>query len=185
MTDAVDDLKDRAAAAALALVQDRPWPQVSLRDIAAKADIPLADLYVHTSSKPAVIDWLARRYDLAALGGAVDDGAEAHDRLFDSVMRRLEAMEAHRASLLAIQASEGLAPIARRLPRTARAILEGAGVDASGRKGAARVAAMSLVWGRVLQVWRADQGALNRTMAEVDRRLKQMRRALERTGAGF
>ena len=49
----------------------------------------------------------------------------------------------------------------------------------------ARLAAMSLVWGRVVQVWRDDEGALNRTMAEIDKRLKQMRSRLKRIGAGF
>ena len=44
---------------------------------------------------------------------------------------------------------------------------------------------MTAVWTRVLQVWRDDEGALNRTMAEIDRRLKQMRSQLKRIGAGF
>jgi hypothetical protein len=44
---------------------------------------------------------------------------------------------------------------------------------------------MTLVWARVVQVWRADEGALNRTMAEIDRRLKQMRERLGAIGAGF
>ena len=38
---------------------------------------------------------------------------------------------------------------------------------------------------RVLQVWRDDDGALNRTMAEIDKRLKQMNSRLGRVGAGF
>jgi hypothetical protein len=44
---------------------------------------------------------------------------------------------------------------------------------------------MAAVWGRVLQVWRDDEGALNRTMAEIDKRLRQMRERLGRIGAGF
>ena len=38
---------------------------------------------------------------------------------------------------------------------------------------------------RIVQVWRDDEGALNRTMAEIDKRLKQMRERLGRIGAGF
>jgi hypothetical protein len=34
-------------------------------------------------------------------------------------------------------------------------------------------------------VWRADEGALNRTMAEIDHRLKQMRQRLRVIGAGY
>ena len=40
-------------------------------------------------------------------------------------------------------------------------------------------------WARIVQVWQADEGALNRTMAEVDRRLKDGRAALRRLAAGF
>ncbi|HWW24895.1 MAG TPA: TetR family transcriptional regulator, partial [Caulobacter sp.] len=53
-----------------------------------------------------------------------------------------------------------------------------AGLDAT----PARLAAMSAVWGRTLQVWRDDEGALNRTMAELDKRLKQMAQGLEKVG---
>jgi hypothetical protein len=44
---------------------------------------------------------------------------------------------------------------------------------------------MTLVWARIVQVWRDDEGALNRTMAEIDKRLKQMRSRLKAVGAGF
>jgi hypothetical protein len=58
-------------------------------------------------------------------------------------------------------------------------------VDASGVRGAVRLAAMTAVWARVLQVWRDDEGALNRTMAEIDKQLRAMRDRLGRVGAGF
>ena len=63
-------------------------------------------------------------------------------------MRRIEAMEPHRAALIAIHAGEGPGPLLVRMPATARAILEGAGVDASGARGALRVVAMTAAWGR-------------------------------------
>jgi AcrR family transcriptional regulator len=179
-----EDVLDRAAAAALALAAERPWGEVTLKDIAQTAGVPLADLYVRAPGKRAVMDWLSGRFDLAALKNGNGEG-DAHDRLFDAVMRRLEAMEPHRAPLIAVRASEGIGPALARCPATARAVLEGAGIDASGTLGAVRIAAMVAVWGRVVQVWRADEGALNRTMAEVDRRLRQMRDNLKRVGAGF
>src|SRR3569832_274817 len=183
MTDASADLLDRAAAAALALAGERTWTQITLRDIALKASVPLAELYAQASSKRAVIDWLSRRFDLAALKNGHD--ADAHDRLFDAAMRRLEAMEPHRSALISVHEGEGPGPLLLRLPHTARALLEGAGSDTSGKRGAIRVAAMTLVWTRILSVWRADEGALNRTMAEIDRRLKEMRERLRRVGAGY
>lgn len=116
---------------------------------------------------------------------ALEDAGDPHDRLFEACMARLEAMEPHRAALIAIARTEGPAAMAPRLPRTARALLESAGIDTGGWKGALRLAAMTAVWARVLQVWRDDDGALNRTMAEIDRRLKELRSRLGRVQAGF
>ena len=178
---ASEDMLDRAAAAALALATTQAWKDVSLREIALKAGIPFADLYEQAQSKGAVMAHLSDRYDHAALSTANGAEADAHDRLFEATMARLEAMEPHRAALIAISRAESPLVIARRLPVTARAILEAAGVDAT----PPRLAAMTAVWTRVLQVWRDDEGALNRTMAEIDRRLKQMRSQLKRIGAGF
>lgn len=177
---------DRAADAALVLAAERSWSQVSLLDIARAAGVPLAELYARAPGKVALIDRLSRRYDEVALAVAEDEAdSDPHDRLFEAAMARLEAMEPHRHALIAIVRGEGPGPSLRRLPRTARALLEAAGVDAGGRKGALRLAAMSAVWGRVLQVWRDDEGALNRTMAELDARLKSMRKRLGKVGAGF
>jgi hypothetical protein len=96
-------------------------------------------------------------------------------------------MEPHRFALIAILRDEGRlnGRLALRLASTGRALLEGAGVDTGGRRGPIRVVAMTGVWVRILQVWRDDEGALNRTMAEIDKRLKQMRKRLGQIGAGF
>jgi dipeptidyl aminopeptidase/acylaminoacyl peptidase len=111
---------------------------------------------------------------------------QVHDRLFEATMARLEVMGPHRFALIAIARSNaGRGALARRLPLTARALLEASGIDTGGPRGALRIAAMSAVWVRVLQVWRDDEGALNRTMAEIDKRLRQMRDRLGRVGAGF
>jgi hypothetical protein len=185
MTDAPisadDDILDRAAAAALALAADKPWPAIALRDIAVKAEVPFAELYGLADSKHAVLAHLSARFDRAALGVDYAETADVHDRLFDAAMARLEAMEPHRAALIAIAKAEGVLVSATRFPRIARAVLEAAGVEAT----APRLAAMTAVWARVVQVWRDDEGALNRTMAELDKRLKQMADRLAKIGAGF
>lgn len=181
-----DDALDRAAEAALVLAEDRPWGEITLRDIARAAGLSFAELYARAPGKTALVDRLSRRFDAEALALAEDEDApDAHDRLFEAVMARLEVMSPHRHALIGIARADGIAALAPRLPRTAQALLEAAGVDTSGRRGALRIAAMTAVWARTLQVWRDDEGALNRTMAEIDRRLRQMRKALGRVGAGF
>lgn len=183
-----DEVLDRATDAALRLAADRPWSDITLRDIAREAGLGFAELYARAPGKAALLNRLSRRLDQAGLAQAeadVADDAELHDRLFEAVMARLDAMAPHRDALIAIARSEGMAMLGPRLPMTARALLEAAGIDTGGARGAARVAAMTAVWVRTLQVWRDDEGALNRTMAEIDKRLRKMRERLKRVGAGF
>ncbi|MGC1303482.1 MAG: TetR family transcriptional regulator, partial [Caulobacteraceae bacterium] len=116
------DLLDIAGECALALASDRPWSEISLRDIARASGVSFAELYARAPGKDALLDRLARRFDAAALAAAEDDAsAEAHDRLFEAVMARLEAMEPHRAALIAIAQARGVLAIVPHLPRTARA----------------------------------------------------------------
>jgi AcrR family transcriptional regulator len=130
-------LVDRAAEAALALAADRRWDQISLRDIALAAGAPLADLYAEAPGKIALLDHLSRTLDRQALASAEADGSAATiDRLFEAVMARLEAMEPHRIALIAMAKSEGMLALAPRLPRTAKALLEAAGIDTGGVRGA-------------------------------------------------
>ena len=175
------DTLDQATDAALALAAEKPWREVSLRDIAERAGVDFAELYAKAPAKPLLVLRLSQKLDRAALATAATASDDPHDRLFDATMARVEAMEAHREALRSMARGEGPISIVPHLPLTARAILEAAGVTAT----PPRLAAMTLVWGRVAQVWRDDEGALNRTMAEIDKRLKQMRERLGRIGAGF
>ncbi len=178
----VDELLHRAGEALLDLAAERPWRDVTLRQIAERAAIPLGELYPLANAKTALLDNISARFDQAALATAATPSDDVHDRLFDAVMARVEIMQPRRAALTAIASGPGgVFTFATHLPRTARAILEAAGVAAT----PPRLAAMTAVWARTAQVWRDDTGALNRTMAEIDKRLKQMRDRLGRIGAGY
>jgi AcrR family transcriptional regulator len=176
-----DDILDKAVDAALTLASERPWRSVSLREIAERAGVDFAALYETAPGKALLLLRLGQRLDRAALATAATPSDDVHDRLFDAAMARVEAMEARRAALLSIARDENPIALATHFPLTARAILEAAGVSAT----PPRLAAMTLVWGRIVQVWRDDEGALNRTMAEIDKRLRQLRERLGRIGAGF
>ena len=167
--------------ALLALAAERPWRLITLRDVAEAAEMPFTELYEQAQSKVALLAQLSARLDQAALSTAATPSQDVHDRLFDAVMARLEAMEPDREALIAIAREAGPIALAPHFPATARAILEAAGVDAT----PVRLAAMIAVWARVVQVWRDDEGALNRTMAEIDKRLKEMRRRLGSLRSGF
>ena len=179
------DLLERAALAALRLAADRPWPEVTLRDVAREAGVPFAALYARAPGRRALLLALSARLDRQALERTEGENAPApRDRLFEGFMSRLEVMAPHRDALLAVGRSEGVA-LAPALPRTVRALAEGAGVDTSGARGALRLAALTGAWARTLQVWRDDEGALNRTMAEIDKLLTRADQRLSRVGAGF
>jgi hypothetical protein len=172
---------DPAATALLDLARERPWSEISLRDVAGRAGVELVDLYGEARGKAAILWRISEMLDRAALRTAATTSDDPHDRLFDAAMARIEAMEPHRAALVALGREAPRLVAAAHFPATARAILEAAGVPAT----PARVAGMTLVWARVVQVWRDDEGALNRTMAELDKRLRQLRSRLGRIGAGF
>jgi AcrR family transcriptional regulator len=180
-----DAVLDRAVDAALVLAADKPWNDITLRDIAVAAAVPFAALYARAPGKAALFDRLCARHDAAALKVVEgDDQAKAHDRLFEVFMARLEVMHPQRDVILAVARAEGVA-VGPFLPRTARALAEAAGVDTSGPVGGLRLVALTAVWARVLQVWRDDEGALNRTMAEIDKRLKETARRLARLNAAW
>ena len=181
MTTPAAEVLERAGDAMLTLAAEHPWRRLTLRDIARHAGLTLGEVYAASPTKASLLAQLARRLDAAALATAEAPSEDVHDRLFDATMARVEAMEPHRAALIAIARGLPALALAPHFPRTARAILEAGGVEAT----APRVLAMAAVWARVAQVWRDDEGALNRTMAEIDQRLKQMRSRLGRIGAGF
>ena len=114
------EVLDRAADALLTLAEERLWSEITLRDIAVASGVGFADLYSRAPGKAALLERLGARFDRAALDTAeLEPAPDAHDRLFEAVMARLEAMEPHRAALIAIGRSEGLAMVGPRLPRPA------------------------------------------------------------------
>ena len=97
------EVLDRAADALLTLAEERLWSEITLRDIAVAAGVGFAELYARVPGKAALLERLGARFDRAALDTAeLEPAPDAHDRLFEAVMARLEAMEPHRAALIAI-----------------------------------------------------------------------------------
>lgn len=177
----------RLSAAVLEIADAGDWESVGFRAVADAAGLDPGDAFFLAPGKAALVNLVSDLFDQAAFGADLEGIESPVDRLFEAVMARLEVMEPHRMALSALAAWEGAQSPAmlRRLSKTARAVLEASGVDTSGRRGLIRLAAFTPVLMRVLLVWRDDEGALNRTMAELDRRVKQMRRALALVAADF
>ena len=116
-------------------------------------------------------------------GGDADMAEESpRDRLFDVLMRRIEALtpykEATRSLLRSARRNPGLAFALNAMAvRSQRWMLEAAGIGAHGPKGALRAQGAALMFARVLAVWfDDDEEGLDRTMAALDRGLTSAER---------
>lgn len=172
---------ERLADAALARAGETPFSQLSLRDLADAAELSIADACAAAKDKSAVVDALARRFDrVAADEFEMEPEASLRERVFDAAMARFDAMEPHRAALKSIIKAEGedaglMVRAWARLSRSARWLLEVAGVDASGARGAARVQGFAAILARTTRAWmKDDAGDLSRTMATLDRHLRDV-----------
>jgi AcrR family transcriptional regulator len=176
--------RDKIIAALLALLAEKPIEQVSLAEIAARADVSLAQLRGAFPSPLAILAAHIKDIDRAVLSADFSDMEEepARERLFDVLMRRLEALAPHR------QAVRSLLRSARRSPPLALALnaltvrsqkwmLSAAGISASGPRGALRAVGLAALFGSVLGTWvRDDDPGLARTMAALDRALARGQR---------
>ena len=94
----MNDKRDAALDAFLALVGDKGFSVVTLRDVAQPAGLSFAELYALFPDKASLVAAFLARIDDIVLTGtptAVDLEETARDRLFDVMMRRYEIGRAH------------------------------------------------------------------------------------------
>lgn len=165
---------------ALDLAAETGWRRLTMSEIAARAGVSLADLYAQFPTKWTILCGLSRLVDKAMLEPGAPDPAEApRDRLFEVLMRRFDALAPHRTGVLAVLKDlpgDPVAAFAQLFPLhlSMRWALELAGIPPQGLIGAAKVQVLKGIYVLVLRVWRDDASTdLGRTMAELDRRLRQ------------
>lgn len=172
------------AAAALALAAERPWRDITLRDIAARAGSSLAAMRdAGADSKAAVVAEIIRAFDEAMLRDTADLTIEAgarRDALFEVVMARLDAMRPYRPAIRSIMADASMDAAVMRASLASQAwMLQAAGIDTSGVEGGVRVAGLASVYASVLRTWIDDDDpGMARTMAALDRRLRRGERSM-------
>ena len=173
------DPRSRIVDALMALAGEQRFEEISISAICAKAGVSLADFRDAFPSKGAVLAGFSKRIDRIVLQHHSDEMASESpkERLFDVLMRRLDAMSPYR---------EGLREIGqwlRRDPLSALAVnqvvvnsmrfmLEAAGIDSEGGAGALKLQGLALSWARIVNVWLDDkEPELSKTMAALDREL--------------
>ncbi len=178
------------ARAALSLAAVGSWREVTLAKLADAASRPMSDFY--GASLGEAVDCVEEAFDRAIADNTdeLDPGQSVRDRLFELIMRRFEAMEAHRTAILAMEQGADrdptlMAAAHQRHVRCARWVLALAGLEADGMTGQARAQGLAVIIGQARAAWRGDDaGDFAKTMASLD---KNLRRAEEMFGrwAGF
>ena len=169
---------------AMKLAAERGWRDLSLAEIADAAKLPLSKVYPVFPSKTAILGAFWRQIDAAVLAaeeaGAHEGGA--HDRLFDALMRRFDALRPYREALGNIVCAAAGDPVSAlcglcRLKRSMACMLEAARLSATGLRGALRVKALGLAYLATLRVFlRDDSPDMAATMAALDRNLSHLGR---------
>jgi len=122
--------------------------------------------------------------DQAVLAADTSDMAEepARERLFDILMRRLEALAPHRAAIRSLLRSARRDPplavaLNKLAVRSQQWMLTAAGIGAAGPSGMIRAQGMAVLFASVLGTWTDDDDAGQaRTMAALDRALARGQR---------
>jgi len=173
------DPKSAIVDALLELAGERHWEDITLSDVAARANVSLATFREFFPSKGAVLAAFLRRIDKIVLEdskGAADDLAPK-ERLINVLQRRLEALAPYKVGLEGISEWASRDPFAaaslnREMINSMRFMLEAAGIDSEGPVGALKLQGLVLVWGRAMRAWFSDDDPdLAATLAVLDREL--------------
>ena len=176
---------DAALDAFLALIGERGYEAVTLRDVAEQAGLGMAELYRTYPDKLALVAAFLARVDRGVLAGAPavgDPDETARDRLFDAMMRRYDLLKPHRAAWRALRRAVRRDPVlalrlADPLRRSLAATLEAAALASDGLPGALRQNGLLAIHVAVSRVFDRDDSAdLSKTMAALDGRLKTAER---------
>ncbi len=156
------------------------WHGLTMRAVAAEAGLSLAELRRHFSCPLKILEAHQRAVDSAVLEGTFDDpGSSARDRLFDVLMRRLDALQPDRAGVVRLLRDLPRAPLlalwfSGRTAGSMAWMLEAAGLEASGPSGLLRAQGLGAVWLATIRAGEKDESEdLSAAMAALDRALDQ------------
>lgn len=169
---------DALIAALWRVVAAHGWPGLTMGRLAAEAGVQPADLRARFATRLDLLLLHGRLMDRAVLAGTVPgQGGEPRDRIFDVLMRRLDAMQPHREGILRFLADlrrdPGLAALlAPSVGLSMRWMLDAAEIEGEGCHRRALALGLTGVWLATVRAWAADGSEdLGPTMAALDRAL--------------
>jgi AcrR family transcriptional regulator len=180
--------RERIVQALMRLASDRPWNDIEVTDLAEEAGVTLAEFRDHFPSKGAVLGAFSRMIDKQVLETPSEDlaGEPARERVFDVMMRRLDALAPYKSALRRIAYAVRMDPMAlaalnRLALNSQRFMLAAAGIATEGPLGLLKLQGAAIVFANTLETWFDDDDpTLARTMARLDRELRRGERVIER-----
>ena len=170
------------------LAAEQPWGDIELADVAREAELTLSEMRDFYPSKGAILDGFTRMIDKKVIEGTTEDLATepARERVFDVMMRRLDAMAPYKRALRRISYAFRSDPLSlsalnRSALNSMRYMLAAAGVPTEGSLGLVKLQGGVLVLVNVMETWfEDDDPAQAKTLARLDRELGRGERLLER-----
>ena len=176
--------REKIIAAFMALLAEKRFEQIGFGDISARAGVSLATARSEFGSTLSILAAHMKELDRKVLAGEEADMADEppRERLFDVLMRRIEAMapyrEATRSLMKSASCNPGLAFALNGLAvRSQTWMMTAAGIDAAGPRGMIRAQGLAALFASVLRTWvdDEDEGSA-RTLAALDRALARGQR---------
>lgn len=171
--------RDRLIEAFMALLAERRFERIDLKDVADRAGVPLVDFRGEFGSTFDILGAFAKKLDRQVLAEVepADADSTPRERLFDVMMRRFELLVPYRQALDNLRPSAFAIPplgvaLSRITLRSMQWMMAAAGLETAGTRGMVRAQALAVLFARVFETWLTDEDpALSRTMAKLDREL--------------
>lgn len=170
----------KALEAALILAAERDWDAVTMLEIATHAELSLQDIY-SIGDRDTITDSFDAWADRAMFSEDIDLEDTPKEKLFETIMRRFEAIEPYRPGTIQLMRARDRRPLRRAAliqarRTTAKWALACSGLDnAAGAERA--LTELGLVWviSKTERAWRSEKDdTFTATMATLDEELAKL-----------
>ncbi|MEM1399411.1 MAG: TetR/AcrR family transcriptional regulator, partial [Pseudomonadota bacterium] len=175
----MEDDRHTIIAAFETTVAEKGWLSLDAADLAESSGVSLARVRALFPRKIDLLDGLARAIDEEVLDEGLAEADEpARDRLFEIMMRRMDALQDRRPTIEALLRDLPRDPAAGAyralsVPTSMSWMLRAARIDARGIEGLIKARVLAALYGWVLRTWQTDDtDDMAPTMKALDERLK-------------
>lgn len=172
-------IPEKIVDAALKRASEMSWEYITLSDIAKEANVEMADFRDFFEDKTDILVAYGRRVDRKVLANVktVNMDESEKDRLFEALMERFDIINEDRIAVISILKSmksdpKALLISAPHLKHSMAWMMEAAGIQSHGWKGAGQLVALTLTYLNVVRTWKSDETEdMAKTMAALDKGL--------------